>query len=578
MSDDNENLKNIIINTLISDDLEEAIRNITMELGKLFNADRVHFRFYDKDINTFSEVVEEYRKNKESPSSKRKMLYPIEFDRFLKDKLTQEKHLFIIDDINKPEYPETFKQLFENLEINNEIILPIFFRGELESAFFIANTESTELLSGKNLEFLIPAARQISIGTHLFKVQNSLIKAVSYEKILKEIIMEVRGYENLEQVFEYLVNKLADMYGVNKVLHLNTDSLGNFVVINEALKDRVKELEGKIIFTQDSFKELENYTEHSIITVNTLEQIQNTKLKKFLEEKNIKAFMLYPIEIISPVKGERKIEERVMVCSDIPKKWSYQDIESLKLIVGTTAIIYIEIRSRKEIRAIEEIFIASLVHDLKSPIYAEQKALEFIISKKQDASIQSIVTYLNDIYKTNEELLRLITNLLLVYSMDLGLHEIKKEPANISKIIDDAIRTIKPMADDNESEIIKNIQEILMDIYMDPDEIRRVFINIIINAIKHNPKKVEINISAEKRENEIFISISDNGVGIPEAEKANIFQKYQTSKRKVGTGLGLYLSKQIVEYHGGTIWFESEDGKGTTFYFTLPLIDEIKGD
>ena len=412
----------------------------------------------------------------------------------------------------------------------------------------------------------------------MFKVQNSLIKAVSYEKILKEIIMEVRGYENLEQVFEYLVNKLADMYGVNKVLHLNTDSLGNFVVINEALKDRVNELEGKIIFTQDSFKELENYTEHSIITVNTLEQIQNTKLKKFLEEKNIKAFMLYPIEIISPVKGERKIEERVMVCSDIPKKWSYQDIESLKLIVGTTAIIYIEIRSRKEIRAIEEIFIASLVHDLKSPIYAEQKALEFIISKKQDASIQSIVTYLNDIYKTNEELLRLITNLLLVYSMDLGLHEIKKEPANISKIIDDAIRTIKPMADDNESEIIKNIQEILMDIYMDPDEIRRVFINIIINAIKHNPKKVEINISAEKRENEIFISISDNGVGIPEAEKANIFQKYQTSKRKVGTGLGLYLSKQIVEYHGGTIWFESEDGKGTTFYFTLPLIDEIKGD
>ncbi|MEI8388357.1 MAG: GAF domain-containing sensor histidine kinase [bacterium] len=578
MSDDNENLKNIIINTLISDDLEEAVRNITMELGKLFNADRVHFRFYDKDINTFSEVVEEYRKNKESPSSKRKMLYPIEFDRFLKDKLTQEKHLFIIDDINKPEYPETFKQLFENLEINNEIILPIFFRGELESAFFITNTESTELLSGKNLEFLIPAARQISIGTHLFKVQNSLIKAVSYEKILKEIIMEVRGYENLEQVFEYLVNKLADMYGVNKVLHLNTDSLGNFVVINEALKDRVKEFEGKIIFTQDSFKELENYTEHSIITVNTLEQIQNTKLKKFLEENNIKAFMLYPIEILSPVKGERKIEERVMVCSDIPRKWSYQDIESLKLIVGTTAIIYIEIRSRKEIRAIEEIFIASLVHDLKSPIYAEQKALEFIISKKQDASIQSIMTYLNDIYKTNEELLRLITNLLLVYSMDLGLHEIKKEPANISKIIDDAIRTIKPMADDNESEIIKNIQEILMDIYMDPDEIRRVFINIIINAIKHNPKKVEINISAEKRENEILISISDNGAGIPEAEKANIFQKYQTSKRKVGTGLGLYLSKQIVEYHGGTIWFESEEGKGTTFYFTLPLTDEIKGD
>ena len=285
--------------------------------------------------------------------------------------------------------------------------------------------------------------------------------------------------------------------------------------------------------------------------------------------------MLYPIEEVNPVKTERKIEERIMVCSDIPRKWSYQDIESLKLILGTIIVIYSDIRNRKEIREIEETFTASLVHDLKSPIYAEQKALEYIVSRKPDTIIQNIIPYLNDMYLTNEELLRLITNLLTVYSMELGKLELKKVPVNINKIIDDAIRTIKPSADDSEAKIVKNVQENLMDIYMDPDEIKRVFINLISNAIKHNPKGIEIIISAEIKEDEIFISISDNGIGINEAEKANIFQKYRTTKRKVGSGLGLYLSKQIVEHHSGKIWFESEVDKGTSFYFTLPITENM---
>lgn len=181
-----EYLNKIIINTLNSDDLEQAIRNITMELGKLFNADRVHFRLYDPKIEKFSEVVEEYRKTAVIPSSKGKMIYPHDFDEFLKQKLLSEKGLFIIDDINAPEFPEEFRKLFKNLSINNEIVLPIFYRDELDSAFFITNTESKQLLSHQNLEFLMPVAKNISIGTHLFKINSNLIKRALYEKILRK--------------------------------------------------------------------------------------------------------------------------------------------------------------------------------------------------------------------------------------------------------------------------------------------------------------------------------------------------------------------------------------------------------
>ena len=104
----------------------------------------------------------------------------------------------------------------------------------------------------------------------------------------------------------------------------------------------------------------------------------------------------------------------------------------------------------------------------------------------------------------------------------------------------------------------------------DKAEIGRVIINLVSNAIKHTREGTEINISAEKINNELRVAVADNGEGIPEAERKNIFQRYPTAKRKIGTGLGLYLSKQIIDAHNGKIWFDSEVGKGTTFYFTLP--------
>lgn len=282
--------------------------------------------------------------------------------------------------------------------------------------------------------------------------------------------------------------------------------------------------------------------------------------------------MLYPIKkFFLKTNNHTEIKERIMVCSDSERKWSQHDTDSLKLISGTIAILYLDIKKRKETKEITETFIASLVHDLKSPLYAEQKALEFLMAKENsEKNIKSIIPYLNEIYKTNEDLLNIITNLLSVSSLEIGEHKIKKELANITNIIDDAIRSIKPLADYQNSKIIKDIQPKLPDILVDRDEIRRVIINIISNAIKHNTTGIEINISAKKQKNYLLISIKDNGLGIPEKEKPKIFNRYQTSKRRVGTGLGLYLSKQIINYHKGKIWFES-DNRGSTFYFTLPF-------
>ncbi len=564
-------LENIISHTLTSYDLEEAIRNITMELGNLFNADRVHFRLYNEEMEAFSEVIEEYKKSEDIPSSKGKMIYPQEFDKYLKDKLIEEKHIFVIDDINAPEYPESFKQLFRSLDINNEIVFPVFYMDKLESVFFITNTESKELLSKQNLESLMPVAKDLSIGTHLFKVQNNLVKTVEYEKILREIIMEVSSYERPQQVFEYLANRLASLYAVNRAAHLQVDDDRNFVVIFEATSDNLSDIKGQTIFISESFRELTAHMEHKIVVINDIEQIKNDKLKEYLLNNNIQVFMLYPLEEILPKGGGKKITDRIILCSPIPRKWTKEEIENLELIAGTIAIVYTDILRKKEIAEIQETFLASLIHDLRSPILGEQKALEFLMSRKPDTQIKEIAEYHKDMYANNEYLLNIINNLLGVYSLELGHKEVETELSHINKIIDNAVRSIKYLADENEDTININTQEKLSEIKMDPDEIKRIIINLISNAVKHNPKGINIEVSAEQRENDILLSIADNGVGIPESEKEKIFQKYPKAKRHIGTGLGLYLSKQIVELHGGDIWFESEEGKGTTFYFTLPI-------
>lgn len=524
MSDQQEYLKNIISHTLTSYDLEEAIRNITLELGKLFNADRVHFRLYDEEMEIFSEVIEEYRKSENAASAKGKMIYPQEFDQYLKDILLKEKHIFVIDDINAPEYPESFKKLFKSLDINNEIVFPVFYLDKLESAFFITNTESKELLSIQNLERLMPVARDLSIGTHLFKVQNSLAKTVEYEKILREIIMEVRSYERPQQVFEYLANRLADLYAVNRAAHLQVDSEGNFTVIFEATRENLSELKGQTIFTPESFRELTAHMEYKIVVINDIEQLENHKLKQYLSDNNIQAFMLYPLEEILPMAGGKKITDRIMLCSSVPRKWTKEEIENLELIAGTIAIVYSDILRKKEVKEIQETFLASLIHDLRSPLLGEQKALEFLMSRKPDTPIQEIAAYHSDMYATNEDLLNIINNLLGVYSLELGHKEVETELSHINKIIDNAVRSIKRLADENEDTINVHTQEKLSEIKMDPDEIKRVIINLISNAIKHNPKGISIEVSAEQRENDILLSVSDNGVGIPESERVKIFQ------------------------------------------------------
>lgn len=225
----------------------------------------------------------------------------------------------------------------------------------------------------------------------------------------------------------------------------------------------------------------------------------------------------------------------------------------------------------KELMSSRDTFIASLSHDLKSPIFSEQKIIEFILMDRDAIKISDFIEYIEEMYKINDEVLRIVDNILTGYHLDSEKFELELVPANVNSIIKGAAKTLKQLAKDENIEISLELDSQIPLVNIDEDMVRRVIVNLASNAIKHSRNSKELKISTFRTASEIKISVQDFGKGIPKEDQKNIFQKYPTVKRKIGTGLGLYISKQIIDAHQGKIWFESEEEKGTTFFFTLPL-------
>jgi len=220
-------------------------------------------------------------------------------------------------------------------------------------------------------------------------------------------------------------------------------------------------------------------------------------------------------------------------------------------------------------------FIAALSHDLKSPLFAEQKFIESILLDKETIKVADFIDSLEDMYKINDEILRIVNNLLTAYYLDSQTLELNCKDTDINLLIKSAENTLKHLAKDENIVLSLDLMTEIAPVFADKDMLYRVITNLVSNAIKHSKSSSEIKISSLQRGENIQVSIQDYGKGVPEEEKPNIFQKYPSSKRTVGTGLGLYISKQIIDAHKGKIWFESEANKGTVFYFTIPCQSKI---
>ncbi len=231
-----------------------------------------------------------------------------------------------------------------------------------------------------------------------------------------------------------------------------------------------------------------------------------------------------------------------------------------------------DVTLHQEMERLRDDFIATLTHDLRTPLLAAIQTLQFFLDGTVGELSDKQKLLLETMKKSNEDMLGLVNALLEVYKYESGKLELYRENFSISELIRQCVMEIQPLAEKNSLNIecpgIKDEK-----IYADKHEIKRVIANFLGNAIKHTNKQADITVSVDYTEKETTVSVKDNGIGIPAEDIPKLFNRFSQGtgkKRSTSTGLGLYLSRQIVEAHGGKIHVESELNKGSKFIFTIP--------
>ena len=244
---------------------------------------------------------------------------------------------------------------------------------------------------------------------------------------------------------------------------------------------------------------------------------------------------------------------------------------------GGYVMVLRDVTAKREIEIQKETFVATLTHDLKTPVRAQTKALELLLNNRFGQVNEAQKEILTETLNSNKYMAGMLDNLLSTYKYENGNVVIKKQDTDVNNLIKSCYNELKHLAENKKHQVKFNFSEDRLNAFLDPIEIKRVFLNLISNAINYTDEKGEIIISTGKRENNSIISFADNGRGISLEEKSRLFSKftsYSKRFRQVGTGLGLYLSKKIIESHGGTISLESEEGKGSCFTVSIPLYDQ----
>ncbi len=235
-----------------------------------------------------------------------------------------------------------------------------------------------------------------------------------------------------------------------------------------------------------------------------------------------------------------------------------------------------DITKQKKLEALRKDFVANVSHELRTPLSIIKGYAETLVDGHRDMRFEDRDQFLRTILRHSERLSSLLEDILTLSRLESknpGLHrELVLINALVSSIVDD-FRS-RPPAREHVFEL--NMDSVIPELLLDPLKLTQVFENLLGNAVKYTAKGSHIRIAVRRKGPELELRVADDGPGIPASDLPHIFERFYRvdkgrSREKGGTGLGLSIVKHIIQLHGGRVWAESEQGKGTTFIIVLPI-------
>lgn len=496
------------------------------------------------------------------------------------------KMLLEIEGFENVEYFSSPKEALEYLHANMpDLILSDFMMPEMNGFEFLSEAKklykdvSMILLTGyADKENAIKAINEVGIYKYIEKpwdnedllinIRNGIERSNLISELNNKIEELSQAKAQLEKyshsLEEIVMQKTADLVESNTKLSAIINHCADGIVIISS--------EAKIVQANPAFENLTGLDMHLLEDKDfkSLLEKEEHKISKTINEN--KEVLIRDVAIKNCINGK-----------NIPVEINFAPISTDNNTQNNYVGVVRNVSLQKEMDRLRDDFIATLTHDLRTPLLAAIQTLQFFLDGSLGEIEERQKTLLDTMKKSNEDMLGLVNALLEVYKYESGKLNLCKTTFSLDSFIKDCIAQIKPLAD-KKNITIKTQYDENTDLTADRNEMRRVLLNLCGNALNHTQENGEIEISASNQEEDLILNVKDNGTGIPKEDISKLFKRFSqgtSKKRSAGTGLGLYLSRQIIEAHNGKIWAESEVNKGSVFSFMLPKSlktkDIIKG-
>ncbi|MFQ3616029.1 MAG: PAS domain S-box protein [Cyanobacteriota bacterium] len=461
--------------------------------------------------------------------------------------------------------------------------------GEVREGLF-----SAEIIEINGEQCLIDTIVDI---TELKQAQAQLLATTERDRLLGEIALRIRQSLDLEQILNTTVEEVRRVLKADRVtIGLDLEDRRGQIVA-ESVDSRWPSMKGLIIEDTEYLEETRRgFAKREVEVVNDVDTSDHPRATRALTEFQVRAWLAVPIMLGNDFFGLLVVDQ-----CDNSRQWRTEEIEFL-VQLGTQVSIAIQqsklyeqvrelntsleqkVRERTlelqqkneellELNALKDEFLNAFSHDLRTPVMGISLVINNLLNQPGD-TIPISRAMLERMLQSNDYQLQLIKSLLEAHSVETRGVSLNYELVQLSLLIQVIAEDLEPLVAKNHATLRNEVPPDLPLVNADSMQIRRVFENLITNALNHNPPGICITISAAVEGDLIRFTIQDDGVGMAPETCDRLFTRYSrgpNSRHSTGVGLGLYLARQIITAHGGQIGVTSTPGSGATFWLTLPL-------
>ncbi|MGO3114827.1 cell wall metabolism sensor histidine kinase WalK [Enterococcus pseudoavium] len=472
------------------------------------------------------------------------------------------KQYVTLDDNNKRVYINV--QPIQSPTGDSAVLGALYVKSDIEQKYTeIGNTAliffSASLIAGL-ISIVVALLVARSITKPIKEMQKQAIRIAQGDYSEK---VDVQGHDELSQLaetFNKLSDRVEDAQDTMEAERNRLDSVLTHMTDGVIATDR----RGKVITINEMALSLLDTTSEQAIGQSIL------TLLDLDEEYTLRKLLETPEEILLERSKSDSAEDQLTLRSD------FAMIRRESGFISGLVVVIHDVTEQEKTAEERRQFVSNVSHELRTPLTSVRSYLEALEEGAwQDKNIAP--EFIHVTLGETDRMIRMINDLLNLSRMDSGVQQMELELVNFNELVGYALDRFDMMVNSQKKNyrIVREFTERDLWVEIDTDKIMQVIDNIMNNAIKYSPDGGKIEVHLIETHNNVVLSISDEGLGIPKKDLEKVFERFYRvdkarARKQGGTGLGLAISKEVMKAHQGQIWVESVEGKGSTFYISLP--------